>query len=130
MRGGGWNQQDEVRDEPPGPSNRSRETALRQLTVLYNHPEDPAAFDKHYREVHAPLAAKAPGLSSYTVTWCQPGPDGSKPPYHLIATLTWDSEEDLRAALRSPEFRAAGEDLPNFANAGAQLIFGEPERIG
>ena len=24
-----------------------------QLTALYSHPEDPAAFDKHYREVHA-----------------------------------------------------------------------------
>ncbi|WP_028924780.1 EthD family reductase [Pseudonocardia acaciae] len=102
---------------------------MHQLTVLYNHPEDPAAFDKHYRDVHAPLAAKAPGLAGYTVNWCQPGPDGSKPPYHVIATLTWDTEESMKAALRSPEFKAAGADLPNFASAGAQLIFGPTDRV-
>lgn len=38
--------------------------------VLYNHPENPEAFDRHYREVHAPLAAKAPGLKSYTMSFC------------------------------------------------------------
>lgn len=100
-----------------------------QLTVLYSHPEDPAAFDRHYREVHAPLAAKAPGLTSYTMNFCEPGPDGSQPPYHLIATLAWDSKEALLDALGSPEFKAAGDDLPNFAAAGAQLVFGQTETV-
>ena len=44
-----------------------------QLTALYSHPEDPAAFDKHYREVHAVLAAKLPGLQKFTVNWPAPG---------------------------------------------------------
>jgi uncharacterized protein (TIGR02118 family) len=97
--------------------------------VLYNHPEDPVAFDKHYREVHAPLASKAPGLVSYTLNWCEPGPDGSRPPYHLIALLTWESQETLGAALVSPEFKAAADDLPNFASAGAPLVFGRTETV-
>jgi uncharacterized protein (TIGR02118 family) len=100
---------------------------LYQLTVLYSHPEDTAAFDKHYREVHAPLAKKAPGLDSYTLNWCEDGPDGSTAPYHLIAVLSWASKDAMLAALGSPEFQAAGADLPNFAGAGAQLIFGETE---
>jgi uncharacterized protein (TIGR02118 family) len=113
----------------PAVAGERGRSIVRQLIVLYDHPEDPAAFDKHYREVHAPLAAKAPGLSSYTVTWCQPRPDGRKPPYHVVAVLTWDSEESLRAALGSPEFKAAGDDLANFAAAGVQLFFGDPERV-
>jgi uncharacterized protein (TIGR02118 family) len=100
-----------------------------QLAVLYNHPENPEAFDKHYREVHAPLAAKAPGLKSYTMSFCSPGPDGSQPPYHLIATLTWDDKDALGAALASPEFKAAADDLPNFAAAGVQLVFSEVETV-
>ena len=100
-----------------------------QLTVLYNHPEDPEAFGKHYHEVHAPLAKKAPGLTNYTLNWCEQGPDDSQPPYHLIAVLTWDSKDALLAALGSPEFQAAGADLPNFAAAGAQLVFGETETV-
>jgi len=115
--------------EPPGRRRRSREIPLQQLTVLYNHPEDPAAFKKYYREVHAPLAAKAPGVSGFTVTWCEPGPDGSQPPYHLIATISWASKEAMLGTLRSPEFKAAGDDLPNFANAGVQMIFGATDTV-
>ncbi len=44
-----------------------------QLNALYNPPEDPAAFDKHYDEVHAGLATKLPGLQRMTVS--RPGPD-------------------------------------------------------
>jgi uncharacterized protein (TIGR02118 family) len=102
---------------------------LYQLTVLYNHPEDVAAFDRHYREVHAPLAAKAPALTGYTMSFCETGPDGSEPPYHLIAALTWATKEDMQAALGSPEFKAAADDLPNFAAAGAQLVFGANESV-
>jgi len=30
-----------------------------RFLVLYDPPEDPAAFDKHYTEVHIPLAKQA-----------------------------------------------------------------------
>ena len=35
-----------------------------QLNALYSHPEDPAAFDKHYGDVHTGLATKLPGLQA------------------------------------------------------------------
>lgn len=100
-----------------------------QLTVLYNHPEDVEAFNKHYREVHAPLAAKVPALTSYTINWCEPGPDGTAPPYHAIATLVAESKGAMLGALGGPEFQAAAADLPNFAGAGSQLVFGEADKI-
>ena len=34
---------------------------MMRLTVLYGHPDDPAAFDKYYEEVHLPLAKKMQG---------------------------------------------------------------------
>ena len=33
-----------------------------RFLVLYDTPEDPAVFDKHYSEVHIPLAKQLPGL--------------------------------------------------------------------
>jgi uncharacterized protein (TIGR02118 family) len=36
-----------------------------RFLVLYDQPEDPEAFDRHYREVHIPLAKKLPGLRRY-----------------------------------------------------------------
>jgi uncharacterized protein (TIGR02118 family) len=95
-----------------------------QLTVLYNHPEDPASFDKHYNEVHIPLASKLPGLRRYTVTRPVPGPDGSKPAYYLVAVLEFDDEAAVGAAMSSPEGQAANADLGNFAQAGAALLGG------
>jgi len=95
-----------------------------QLTVLYNHPEDPAAFDKHYDEVHVPLANKLPGLRRYTVARPAPGPDGAQPAYHLVAVLEFDDAAAVGAAMGSPEGQAAQADLGNFAQAGATMLSG------
>ena len=56
------------------------------LTVCYGHPTDPAAFDAYYTSTHAPLAEKIPGMTSFTHRHCA-SPDGSQPPYYLIAEL-------------------------------------------
>lgn len=100
-----------------------------QLTALYKHPEDEAAFTKHYREVHAVLAAKLPGLTSFTLTWPTAGPDGAKPPYFLIAALRAESKSAMDSALAGPEGSAAVADLANFAGAGVDMVFGESEDV-
>ncbi len=100
-----------------------------QLTALYSHPEDAAAFDQHYREVHAGLAAKLPGLKKFTVSRPGPGPDGAKPSYHLIATLFWDSAEEFQAALGAPEGEAVTADLPKVAGAGVDIMTGPAEAV-
>jgi uncharacterized protein (TIGR02118 family) len=98
-----------------------------QVTVLYNHPEDTAAFDEHYRETHAPLAANLPGVKRYTACWTGPSPDGSPAPHHLVATLYFDSPEAFGAAFSGPEGQAAQADIANFAGAGLTILTGEAE---
>ena len=95
-----------------------------QLTALYNHPEDPAAFDKHYDEVHGPLAKKVPGLQSFTISRPGPDADGNKPDYHLIAVLVFEDEASFGAGMGGPEGQAAVADLANFAGAGVTLLTG------
>ncbi len=36
---------------------------MAQVVVMYKTPKDTAAFDKHYSEIHIPLAKKIPGLT-------------------------------------------------------------------
>lgn len=96
-----------------------------QLTALYNHPEDPAAFDKHYDNVHAPLAKKLPGLQRFSVNRPAPGPDGAKPAYHLVAVLEFADEASFGAGMGGPEGQAAVADLENFAGAGVTMLSGE-----
>lgn len=95
-----------------------------QVTVLYNHPEDSAKFDEHYDGVHAPLAATIPGLQRYTVTRPGPGPDGTGPPYYLVAVMEYESEAAQRASMSTPEGSAVRADLANFAMAGATVMAG------
>lgn len=98
-----------------------------QLSVLYGHPQDPTTFDRHYREVHAPLAKKIPGLKGYTSTKPTSLAPQEQSPYYLIANLYFEHMGALHDALLSPEGQAAAADLPSFATGGAILVAGEVE---
>lgn len=92
-----------------------------KLLVLYRHPEDEAAFERHYAEKHLPLARKIPGMrrleTSKTVT-----DDGARPVYYRSASLYFDSLEDLNAGLSSPEGQASGADAASIATGGMDRV--------
>lgn len=79
-----------------------------RLLIFWERPTDPEAFEGHYREVHIPLARKMPGLRSYAFL-DNPAPVRGEP-FFRIAELRWDSMDDLRAGIASPEARAVAED--------------------
>jgi uncharacterized protein (TIGR02118 family) len=85
-----------------------------RFLVLYETPEDPAAFDKHYNEIHIPLAKQLAGLLRYTVSRNMAPGRGSKQ-YYLVAELDWESPEAMRAAFSSGIGRQTAADVANFA---------------
>jgi uncharacterized protein (TIGR02118 family) len=80
-----------------------------RFLVLYETPADPAAFDRHYRQVHVPLARRLPGLRRYLLGDRPADVRGGEPCY-LVAELEWNTMEELHAAFASPEGRACAED--------------------
>lgn len=100
-----------------------------RLLVLYGHPEDPAAFDKYYHEIHVPLAKRMQGLKKWTIGKVRGTPDGSPPEYYFIADLYADSREELETILQSPEGQAAVEDVPKFASGGVTFVYTEIDKI-
>ncbi len=96
-----------------------------KLVVAYGPPDEPAAFDRHYSEVHVPLAEKVPNLRRFEFGKVLGTPDGSPAPYYLIAELWFDTAEDLQASFQSPEGQAAGADVGTFATGGATLMIAE-----
>jgi uncharacterized protein (TIGR02118 family) len=84
-----------------------------QFTVLYRRPDDPEAFDQHYREVHVPLTWKFPGLRRMTLAKPLPEDEAFNEIY-MISTMYWDDLESLQAALKSPARAAAWEDANSF----------------
>jgi uncharacterized protein (TIGR02118 family) len=92
-----------------------------RLIALYSQPEDPAAFDAHYRDIHAPIVQRYPNLVSVRLTKAD-GIGGRPPAYYLMAEMSFASRADLDDALASDAGRESGRDLRNFAGAGVTLF--------
>ncbi|MDP9391553.1 MAG: EthD family reductase [Actinomycetota bacterium] len=93
---------------------------MHRLLVSYGRPDDPEAFDAYYRDVHTPLALQQPGLIGLTIGHGT-SLDPSQPAPYLVAELDFESEQAMGEALKSPEGRATGKDLANFATGGVTL---------
>jgi uncharacterized protein (TIGR02118 family) len=79
-----------------------------RFLAVYETPADPAAFDRHYHEIHIPLLRQLPGLRRYTISRDVVALHGE--PYYLIAELDWDTMDSLRAAFASAEGQATAAD--------------------
>jgi uncharacterized protein (TIGR02118 family) len=93
----------------------SREIEMAKMVVIYPAPADKPAFDKHYMEVHAPLAKKLPGLKKYEVS------KGKVVGAYLVATLHFDSMDAMKAAFASEAGQATGADLKNLQPAEGKI---------
>ena len=100
-----------------------------RLLVLYGQPNDPAAFDKYYSEVHIPIARRMRGLKKWTVGKVTGTADGQPSPYYYLADLYMESREDFEKLLSSPEGQAAVADVPNYATGGATFLYTEIEDL-
>lgn len=98
---------------------------MMKLIALYKRPDDINAFLEHYEKVHMPLVKEIPGLSGAVVNRVTGTPTGGEPPYFLIAELQFPDKATFEAAMASPENRAAGKDLMNFAKDLVTLIVAE-----
>jgi uncharacterized protein (TIGR02118 family) len=99
---------------------------MAQMIVIYKLPKNPAGFDRHYFEVHVPLARQLPGLRNLETNR---GPIISlygASDVHLVATLRFDSLCDINAAFMSECGRACAADrqqLVAHANDVQMLLF-------
>jgi uncharacterized protein (TIGR02118 family) len=84
------------------------------LVVLYRRPSHPTAFLEHFRTVHAPLVNKFPGLQSWSHGPVSQTLAGSADWFYM-ALLTFADRAALDRALASPEGRAGGRDVQQFA---------------
>lgn len=98
-----------------------------KLTILYGQPKSVEAFERHYKEVHLPLAAKIEGIARVEMTKIVATPDGSPPPFHRSVELTFDSLAKLQEVMSSPAAQAVNADVPNFATGGVTVFIAQVE---
>lgn len=95
-----------------------------RVTVLYDQPDDPAAFDKYYSETHIPLAKQLPGLLRYTVS------RGLRDKqYYLVAELDFESQEAVGAAFGSEIGKQTAADVENFAAGRSRTLIYQVEEV-
>ena len=96
-----------------------------RFLVIWESPDQPESFDRHYRDVHIPLAHKLPGIRRYTVSRNPIAVRGGDAPY-LVGELDWDDMASLRAAFESPEGQATAADVAELArNARVRSVIYE-----
>jgi uncharacterized protein (TIGR02118 family) len=95
------------------------------VTVLYGHPQDPAAFEEHYANTHLRLVDKVPNFQRYETARIVATLDGTELPYYRIFDIYFDDMERLQSSLSTPEGQAPPNDLPSIATGGVTIFISE-----
>jgi uncharacterized protein (TIGR02118 family) len=93
-----------------------------KLVVLYGNPDDPAAFDAHYRDVHAPLVEQIPGLERWSAAKFVGAADNGDVPYYQIVELHFADTDAVQAAFGSSEGQATAADYGQLAPPGSRMF--------
>ena len=107
---------------------------MARMIVIYRTPPNAEAFDRHYFDIHVPLAKKIPGLRKYEVSHgpirTPIGPLGPSD-VHLIGTLYFDDLGAIEKAFASPEGQAAGADRRIYApdDSGVQMFLFDNQEV-
>ena len=76
---------------------------MARMVVIYRKPENVEAFDRHYFEIHVPLAKKIPGLRKYEVSDGPIATPVATPNVHRIGTLHFDGLAAIEMAFASAQ---------------------------
>ena len=98
-----------------------------KLVVLYTHPDDPDAFDRHYLGTHMPLVAMISGLQRTETARIVAVADPGEQTYYRVTELYFADQGALDAAFGSEEGKASVADYQNIAPPGSRLFVAVPD---
>ena len=81
-------------------------------------------FQRHWRDVHGPIAAKMPGCRRYVQSHVLPQlyDREQQPAYDGVAELWFDDYETMQASFYSPEAKAARADELHFIDHSKSFL--------
>lgn len=88
---------------------------------------DRAEALRYWRDIHAPIVARTPGLRRYVQNHALVAPQNDRQ-FDGTIELYFDSLEAFEAATQTPEWQAVIEDVPNFCDE-SRLWFAPAEEI-
>ncbi len=101
-----------------------------QFVAFYRRPDDPEAFERHYRDVHIPLVHKFPGLRRMTFSRVEAeGGVAVGPAVCFVSTMYFDDRPSLDFALLSAARQVAYEDSAKFRQFQIGRYVGPVEEV-
>lgn len=88
---------------------------MARMIVIYPTPKDIEAFDRHYFDIHVPLAKKLPGLRTYEVNASPISMLVNTRSIHRIGMLHFDDLAAIQTAFASPQGQEAAADRRLYA---------------
>jgi uncharacterized protein (TIGR02118 family) len=93
-----------------------------KIVVLYTHPDDADAFDRHYFDIHMPLVGNVPGLQRAETGRFVAALDSGGQTYYRSAELYFADQQALAAGLGSDEGKATAADYQKIAPPGSRMF--------
>jgi uncharacterized protein (TIGR02118 family) len=98
-----------------------------KITVIYDNPTDPAAFESEYPTAQLAAARRIPGYVRMETSRVWPKEDDSPTPAYRMLDLYYTDYDAASAAVTTPEFGAYFEALGRIATGGVRVLFSEIE---
>jgi uncharacterized protein (TIGR02118 family) len=100
-----------------------------KITVIFENPLDPAAFEDGYHAGHLDLAGALPGVQRVEAAKVWPKQDGSPTPAYRIVDLYFADYDTACDAVETPEAAVWFANLTKLATGGAKVLFTDAERV-
>ncbi len=89
---------------------------MAKMTVIYKTPKDKEFFERHYFDIHVPLAKQLPGLINYEINDGQINSTTNHSETYRIANLYFESMEAMMKAFQSEIGQQCAVDRKILAN--------------
>ena len=93
-----------------------------KITVIYDNPQDPAAFEAAYPSQLA-LAKKIPGIQRMETSKVWPKEDGSPTPAYRLIDMYFTDYDAASAAVTTAEAAAFFPSVFELAPGGVRIVF-------
>ena len=98
-----------------------------KITVIYDNPTDPDAFEAAFGPEQLKAARRIPGYIRFEASKVWPKEDGSPTPAHRMIDLYYPDYDAASAAITTPEAGAFFEALGRLATGGVRIPFSDIE---
>ncbi len=97
-----------------------------KITVIYDNPEDPSAFEAGHDE-QVELAKQIPGAQKVESWKVWPKEDGSATPAYRLLDIYFTGYDEASAAVTTGEAAAFVGKVKELATGGVRIVFAEVE---